>query len=93
MYTPELLEDIFRQEFENHASGEVSLKLLITSIGHSCEIQPELLDVLEAYVLRADEAGEEGIFSAAKIQGHIAVEKAHGELMPLFADETDLFEV
>lgn len=89
----ELLEDVLRQELDEHADGEVGLGDLVALVRDICEVEVQLLDVGQADVARADEGGEACVGCGADFEGDFAVEVADGEFVELFAGEADVLEV
>jgi len=90
---PELLKAILRQELEQHARRKVGLLLLVAAIAHIRQIEPDLLDVSKALVVRVEEGGEAGVIGRAEIERDVAVERLDRELVKLLVDKADIFEI
>lgn len=89
----EALQDVFGQEFQNHAHGEVGLLQLVPLLLDLGQVDVQAADVVQADVARVQEGAQVEIGGAAHVQRHLAVQVAHRDLVQLLAREAEALEV
>lgn len=94
---PELFQNVFRQELQDHSRCELSLLLFTLIVGGRVVdigvVEAKLSDVLQADILLIEEGRQLVICCAPEVESDIAVEEADGDFVELLADEAGVLEV